>query len=79
MVIDITSNVLALKSFVLGIDKVALHFTVQSVTHQLEHDIAVAVYSRTLSLTCKPFENLFYVGHIEVATQTEVLGFPVVA
>ena len=79
MVIDISGNVCTRKTLLLGFDEVTLHLTVQTVPHPLQHDVGIAIDARALSLRCNLLEHLINIGHIEVATQTEVLGFPVVA
>ena len=60
-------------------NKVTLHFPVQTMPHQLQCNIAVAVYTGILSLLYQLCKNLIYIGHIEISAQTEVLGTPVVA
>ena len=79
MVVDISGDVCARKTLLLSFDEVALYLTVQTMAHPLQHDVGVAIDTRALSLGCNLLEHLIDIGHIEVATQTEVLGFPVVA
>ena len=79
MVVDISGDVCARKTLLLGFDEVALHLTVQTMPHPFQHDVGVAIDARALSLGCNLLEHLIDIGHIEVATQTKVLGFPVVA
>ena len=56
-----------------------LHFAVKAVAHQLEGDVGVAVDAWRLPVCRKKLEDLIDVGHIEIATEDEVLGAPVVA
>ena len=57
----------------------AFALAVESVTHQFEHDVGVVVDAWMLSFGGDVVEHLIYIGEIEVATKTEVLGTPVVA
>ena len=57
----------------------ALDFSVQSVAHQFQHDVAVAVNSRTLALFCEKIEHLVDVGHVEIAADAQALRFKYVA
>ena len=79
MVFNIGRDVTVLETQTLGIDKVALHFTVKPVPHQFKGDVAVAVDSWILPLVDNTVEYLVDVCHVEVSTQTQVLGPPVVA
>ena len=79
MVVDISGDVCARKTLLLGFDEVTLHLTVQTVPHPLQHDVGIAIDARALSLGSNLLKHLINIGHIEVATQTEILSFPVVA
>jgi len=69
MLIDVFGNVLALQAKLLRLHKVALHLSVKAVSHQFQHDIAVAVDTRTLSLLGQMLKHLVYVGHVIVAAE----------
>ena len=47
--------------------------------HEFEGDIGIALDAWRLSLLGEHVEDLVHVGHVEVATQAEVLSAPVVA
>ena len=78
MIVDITGDGSALQTMLACLSIEALHLTIQTVPHQLKRDIGVAIDSGRLSLLRQEMEHLVDVGHIEVTTQTEVLGAPVV-
>ena len=79
MVVDISGDVCARKTLLLGFNEVAFYLTVQTMAHPFQHDVGVAIDTRALSLGCNLLEHLIDIGHIEVATQTKVFGFPIVA
>ena len=79
MVFDVACYIGIFQSVCLCSRKVSFHFAVQSVSHQLEHDVTVAVNTRTLPLQRKFIKYLVDICHIEIAAQTEVLCPPVVA
>ena len=79
VVVDIVGNVRTLQSLFLSLNKQTLYFAVQSVSHQFERDIRVAIDARRLTLCRQETKNLVDVGHIEITTQTEVLGTPVIS
>ena len=79
MLVDIVGDASALETKVLGIVVVALHLTVESVPHPLEHDITVTIDTRALSHGSNLVEYLIDVGHIEITAKTEVFRLPVVA
>ena len=79
VVFYIMSNVCAFQSFLLSLDEQAFYFPVQSMPHQFERDIRVAVDAGGLPLLYNLLEYLFDVRHVEVAAKTEVLCPPVVA
>ena len=78
MVVDIVGDIRTLQALFLGLNKEALHLTVEAMPHQFEGDIGIAIDTRRLALGCEERKNLVDVGHIKVATQTEVLGAPIV-
>ena len=78
MVVDMPCDGGTLQSQFPGLDEEALHLTVEAVAHQFEGDIGVAIDAGRLSLSGEKPEDLADVGHVEVTTQTEVLGAPVV-
>ena len=79
VVLDVAGDVETLQPLVLGLNKVALHLAVQPMPHQFKHDVGVAVDARALTLAGYLVKDLINVGHVEVAAEAEVLGFPVVA
>ena len=79
VVFDIVGDVEVFHLHRLGSHKVALHLSVEAVSHQLQHDVSIAVDARTLTFLGQLVENLIDIGHIEVAAKTEVLRLPVVA
>ena len=79
MVFYIVGDVGILHLHRLGSNEVALHLTIQTMAHEFEHDVGIAVDAWALALTCKLLEYLIHIGHVEVATKTEVLSLPVVA
>ena len=79
MVFNIFCNFYILHLHSLGSHKVSFNLSVQAMPHEFEHDVRVAIYSWTLSLTSKQREHLFDVCHVEVATQAKVLCPPVIA
>ena len=78
VLIDKTRNVRVCQSTLLGIDEVALHLTVEAVSHELQGDVGVTVDARALALLGEVFEDFLDIGHVEVAADAEVLCFPVV-
>ena len=79
MIVNIISNVTSCQSLLLGFYEIALHLTVQTVSHPLQHDIGVAIDTGMLSLGGNLLKDLVNIGHIEVTTQTEILRLPVVS
>ena len=79
MIFDVVGNVGVLHLHRLCCHEVALHLSVQTVPHQFEHDVGVAVDTWALTLPGQFLEDFIYVCHIEVAAKTEVLRLPVVA
>ena len=78
MVLDVVGDVGVLHLHRLSSHEVALHLSVQAVTHQFEHDVSVAVDTWTLTLLGQFLEDFIYVGHVEVSTEAEVLRLPIV-
>ena len=78
VVVNVVGDVCALESFVFRLHEQSLHLAVQTVAHQFECDVGVAVDARRLALRCQKIKDLVDVGHVKVAAQTEVLGAPVV-
>ena len=78
MVVDITGDGSALQALLTGLSVETLHLTIQTMAHQFERDIGITIDTRGLSLSSQERKDLVDVGHIEVTTQTEVLGAPVV-
>ena len=79
MIVDIGRYVRALQSLLPGFGKQSLYLSIQTVAHQFEGDVRVAIDTRRLSLRSQELEHLVDVGHVEVTTKTEVLGAPVIA
>ena len=57
----------------------ALALSVQSVSHQFQHHISVAVDAGVMTFGHYLIEHIIGVGEVEVAAQTQVLGLPVVS
>lgn len=49
VLVDVACDILIFQSLLLCLTEVTLHLTVKTVTHELEHDIAVAVDTRALT------------------------------
>ena len=79
MVLYVSCYVRARHLHGLGSNEIALHLTVEPMSHELKHNIGVAVDTRALSLLDKCLKDFLYIGHIEIATKTKILGTPVVA
>ena len=79
MIINMVGDGGALHSLFAGFLIKPFHLAVQSVPHQFECDIRVAIDARRLALCRQKTKNFIDVGHIEVAAQTKVFGAPVVA
>ena len=79
VVVDIVGNVDARQTLCGGLLIQALHLAVQSVAHQLQGDVRVAVDTWTLALGGQEVEHLVDVGHVKVAAKAQVLGAPVVS
>ena len=69
----------SLESFGLCINIVAFSLAVESMTHQFEQRISVAVDTREHASRQHLLEYLVDISHIEVAADAEVLSLPVVA
>ena len=78
MIIDITGDGSAFQSLLARLAIESLHLTIQTVPHQFEGDIGITIDTWRLTLIREKMKDLVDVGHIEVATQTEVLGAPVI-
>ena len=78
MVIDIIGDIGALQALLLSLLEESLHLTIETVTHQFEGNVRVAIDTGRLTLSREERKNLVDVGHIKITTQTEVLGTPVV-
>ena len=76
--INISGYLLPFHSLFLGFTEEPFHFTVQAVAHQFQGDIGVAIETGRLSLAGQILKNLVDIGHIEVATETEIFSPPVV-
>ena len=79
MVIDIVGNIDARQTLCGGLLIQALHLAVQTVSHQFQGNVRVAVDTWTLSLGGQEVEHLVDVGHVKVTAKAQVLGAPVVA
>ena len=79
MVVDVLGDIRTFEPHRVRLLIEPFHLAVQSVSHQFERDVRVAIDTRRLALLGKEMEDLVDVGHVEVATQAEVLGSPVVA
>ena len=56
-----------------------LHFPVEPMAHLLKHDVRISVFARMLPVGYNAPEDLIHVSQVEVSTQGQVLGSPVVA
>ena len=79
VVVDIVGNVDACQTLCGGLLIQALHLAVQTVSHQFQGDVRVAVDTWTLSLGGQEVEHLVDVGHVKVTAKAQVLGAPVVS
>ncbi len=79
MLVNIVGDGLVFQPLVLGLHEIALHLAVEAMAHGFHHDVAVAIDAGALALAGELPKDLINVGHVVVATETEVLGFPVVA
>ena len=79
VVVNITGDIGSVHSPVFGLSIEPLHFTVQTVSHQFERDIGIAIDTRRLALTGKKPENIIDVCHVEVSAKTKILCSPVVS
>ena len=79
VVLNVVGDVDVLHLHRLCCHEVALHLSVQTVAHQFEHDVGVAVDAWTLSLLGQLLEDFIHVGHVKVAAKAEVLRLPVIA
>ena len=79
VVVDIVGNVDACQTLCGGLLIQAFHLAVQSVSHQFQGDIRVAVDTWTLALGGQEVEHLVDVGHVKVTAKAQVLGAPVIA
>ena len=78
MIIDITGDVSTLQTLLTRLSVKALHLTIQTVPHQFEGDIGITIDTWRLTLIREKMKDLVDVSHIKIATQTEVLGAPVI-
>ena len=78
VVLDVAGDIGVLKLHCLSSNEVAFHLAIKTVTHELKHDVGIAVYARTLSLLRNLLENLIDIRHVEVTAEAEVLGLPIV-
>ena len=76
--VDVVRNVRAFETLFLRLDEEPFHLAVETVPHDFEHDVGVAVNARTLSLGDKMGEHFADVRHVEVSAEAEVLCLPVV-
>ncbi len=67
------------QSLILGFHEIPFHFPIQTMPHQFEHDITIAIDARTLSLFGKIVEYLLDIGHVEITAKAKILRLPVVA
>ena len=79
MVVDVAREIESLQSHFRRFVEEPFHLPVQSVSHQFQGDVRVAPQPGRLSLRRQELEYLVDVGHVEIATQAEVLRPPVVA
>ena len=73
------SNVHAFQPFGLALHIEALHFTVEAVSHLFEHDISVGILARMLPVSSDACKDFIHIGHVEITTQRQILGTPVIA
>ena len=78
MFVDISRDVRSLQILFASLLIQPLHFAIQTVPHQFQRDIRVAKDTRRLPLSSQKIKDLVDIGHVEVATQAEVLGPPIV-
>ena len=78
MILDIVGNVGIFHLHRLCSHKVALHFSIQTVSHQFKHNVGIAIDTWTLPLLGQLLENLIHISHVEVSTEAEVLRLPIV-
>ena len=78
MLIYILCDGIVLQTFLLCLNKVALHLSVEPVAHGLHHDVTVAIYAWTLPLLYQLLEDILHIGHVIVSAKAKVLGFPVI-
>ena len=79
MIVDVMSDVSALQPTLHCLVVESFHLAVKAVTHEFEGDIGVALDAWRLPLLGEHVEYLVHIGHIEIATQAEVLCPPVIA
>ena len=78
-IFDGMCDVHAFQSFFLALVIQAFHFSVESVSHLFQHNICIGIFSRMLSCFRDVGKDFVYIGQIEIAAQSQVLGTPVVA
>ena len=64
MVFDITGYIGIFHFHGFGRDEVALHFTIQTMSHEFEHDVGIAVNARALALQGEFLKYLVDIGQI---------------
>ena len=79
MIFYIIGNSHTGQSFRLGKVKEAFHFTIQPMPHLFEHDIRIGILTRMLSDGCDTGKYFIDIRHIEITTESQILGTPVVS
>ena len=75
MFVDVGCDLASFQMLLLGCYEIPLHFPVEAVSHQFQHDVGVGIDAGILPLVGQGAEYLVHVGHVEVAADHRFLAF----